>query len=498
MANENNKQIKRRRRRPGVPTVLVVVLLVIALAMGGLVGFAVARKSDPNRAKLLDANARIMELENTLTLMGFSLDEDDPEEWIFDDTASNGAADLAGNFSGEEAADVWADDGLLSGTLDENSDPVVVAEFDGGQLLSTEVIPEFNDQLTTQIFNGYSADEVSESVLQTVLSYMVSDKIIEQKAKALGLDTITDEDQKAIDAQAAELYNDMLSYYTAFVAEEGMTQDEINAAAAEYMRTDEGITRQSIAEDIKKDWASQKYYDYLVKDVTVSDEEVRQHYQSALAEQKADFAEYPEEYEYTHLSGEPVLYNPEGYRAVRNLMIPFGSDEAESQAGDLLDEIDQLDPTADAAKIQELNAQLDELFKPLEATANEITEKLKAGASFDAMLDEYGADETMKEEPVRSQGYYISENSFMFSAEFVQGSMILDRPGQISSPLRSASGLHLVQYVGDVAPGEVPLEEVFEQMKAAALEIKQDTYYEEQTTALLDNANVRYYPERLQ
>ena len=67
-----------------------------------------------------------------------------------------------------------------------------------------------------------------------------------------------------------------------------------------------------------------------------------------------------------------------------------------------------------------------------------------------------------------------------------------------ASPLRSASGLHLVQYVGDVAPGEVPLEEVFEQMKAAALEVKQDAYYEEQTTALLDNANVRYYPERLQ
>ena len=52
--------------------------------------------------------------------------------------------------------------------------------------------------------------------------------------------------------------------------------------------------------------------------------------------------------------------------------------------------------------------------------------------------------------------------------------------------------------MGDVAPGEVALEDVYDAIKAETLENKRDQYYENQKNALLDAANVRYYPERLQ
>ena len=41
-------------------------------------------------------------------------------------------------------------------------------------------------------------------------------------------------------------------------------------------------------------------------------------------------------------------------------------------------------------------------------------------------------------------------------------------------------------------------EELYEQIKDAALAQKQDDYYDQATDALLDAANVKYYPERLQ
>lgn len=496
MANEVKRNKKRRKR--GVPTALVIVLLVIALAMGGLAGFAVARRTDPNRARLMEANARIIELENTLTLIGFSVDDDDPEDWLFgDDAYPGGALDLAGGAGGAES-DLWIEDGLLSGTLDENADPVVVAEFEGGQLLSTEVIPEYNDQLTNQIFAGYSADDVADSVLQTVLSYMAGEKIIAAKARELGLDQITDADLAEINAQAQALYDDQVSYYTAFVAEPGMTPEAVAAAAEAYMRDESDVTLQSIADELKADWPTQKFYDYTVRDITVTDEEVEQYYRDSLAEQKASFAEYPEEYEFTHADGGTILYNPAGYRAVRNLLIPFGDDETAAKAADLLDEIDGLNPENDAERIQALEAELNPLYADLEAVAEEIVGKLQSGADFLALADEYGADEMMRSEPVRTQGYYISENSFLFSTEFIEGSMILDAPGQVSSPLRSASGLHLAQYVGDVPAGDVPLQDVYAQMQAEALEAKRDAYYEQLVAAMLDAANVRYYPERLQ
>ena len=501
MANEAKQNKKRKQRPSGVPTLLVVLLLIIALAMGGLAGFFVARRTAPVNDELEKANERIIELENTLNLIGFPMDED-PEDWVFDDSAETSAQqELSGKVTSgtsDDLSDLWDDESLLTGTLDENTEPVVVAEFDGGQLLSTEVIPEFNDQLTTQIFAGYSASEVADSVLQTVLTYKAAEKLVALKAQAQGLDKLTEEDLKQINAQAQQAYADQLEYYTAFVAQPGKSEEEVRADAERYMQEEENITLQAITDEIKADWPAQKYYREIVKDVTVSEEEVQQYYQEQLAIQRENYSQYPEEFEFAHTDGALILYRPAGYRAVRDILIPFENDEDEVKATELMDEISQLDPQADAARIQEIEAELNPLFAPLEATAKEISDKLQAGESFMSLADQYGKDEMMESEPVHSEGYYINENSYLFSTEFIQGAMILDQPGQVSAPLRSPSGLHLVEYLSDVTPGDVPLDEVRETIEAQALEIRQRAYYDEQTAAMLEEANVQYYPERLQ
>ena len=501
MANDI-KQNRRRKQRGGIPTALVILLLVIAIGMGGMIGFVIARRTAPADNRLEQANERIIELENTLNLIGFPMDAD-PEDWVFDDApTTDGTEDLAGGSAQPQddgESELWTDDdGLLTGTLNEDSDPVVVAEFDGGQLLSTEVIPEFNDQLTSQIFSGFSAEEVSDSVLQTVLSDMVGKKLIAARAAELGLDQITDEDLKAIEAEADARYSQQLTYYSAFVAQEGMTASEIRSAAQAYMRQSGNVTRDSIVEQLKAELPVRKYYDYIVKDVTVSDEDVQAHYEERLADQKAAYPDYPEDYENDHIQGVTLVYNPEGYRAVRDLLIPFDSREDAEGAERLINEIASLDPESDAKRINELEAQLAPLYRPLESRAAEIIEKLKAGESFLNLMDQYGADELMRSEPLRTEGYYISDQTFLFSTDFIQGSMILERPGQVSTPLRSGSGLHLAEYVADVAPGEVPLSDVYDAMKAETLKIHQDAFYENYVSGLLDEANVQYYPERLQ
>ena len=499
MANQNVNEQKRTKKphSSGVPTMLVIILLVIALAMGGLAGFAIARRANPYRDQLMAANARIMELENTMTLMGFSPDDvgsDEIADWGTadaddEDDDSTDLADLAGDDS-----DIWDEDDLLNGTLEEGGEPVVVAEFDGGQLLSTEVIPEYNDQLTTLLLSGYSADETADTVLQSVLSYMASEKIIALKAAEMGMDKLTDEDLKAIDEEAQGIYDDQISYYGAFVAQPGMSQEEIDKAAAQEI----GVTLDEIKADVKETWPVKKFYDATVKDVEVTDAEVEQHYRETLSSQKAAFTESNDDYEFAHMDGETILYNLKGYRAVRDLLIPFENDEDGSKAADLLDQNDQLDPTTDTEKIQALEAELAPLYAPLERTAQEVVKKLQDGESFDSLLHTYGKDEDMEQEPLHSQGYYICDDSFLFSTEFIEGSMILEKPGQVSAPLRSASGIHLVEYTADVPEGEVPLDSVREQMKAEALDEKREAYYEEATAAMLDAANVKYYPERLQ
>ena len=461
------KQTRRHRRRGGVPTALVVVLLVISLVMGGLAGFVIARRTSPADDRLQRANERIIELGNTLIMSGYPMDEQSGEDWTFDDTAAslNPAMDLAGTAALAEEASVWTEnETLLNGTLSESGDPVVVAEFDGGQLMSTEVIPEFNDQLTTQVFSGYSADEISDSVLQSVLTELTARKLVEVKAAELGLDKLTDEEEKAIQDQAQADYKNQIAYYTAFVDKTGKTQEQIDADAEQYMREEAHVTVESIAAGLRRELPAKKYREYVCKDITVSDAEVQAHYEERLAEQKESFTQYPEEYEFAHNDGQTILYNLDGYRAVRNLLLTFESDEDADKAATLFEQLEQL----------------------------------KNGASFSDLLSQYGEDALMDVEPLHSEGYYISDHSYLYSTEFIQGAMILETPGQVSAPLRSASGLHLVEYLRNVTPGEVPLDQVADAMRAEVLKTRQDDYYEEHVNNLLEQANVKYYPERLQ
>jgi parvulin-like peptidyl-prolyl isomerase len=175
---------------------------------------------------------------------------------------------------------------------------------------------------------------------------------------------------------------------------------------------------------------------------------------------------------------------------VRDILVPFSAEDAAVVA--TLTEQLELGAADDSVK-----EQIDAMYQTLDDAARAVQEKLAGGADFASLMDEYSCSPALKAEPLRSQGFYITPNSFVNSQEYVEGSMMLEQPGQVSAPLRSPYGLHLVQYIGDVTPGEVPLAEVSDAVAAEALKQKQNEYYEQQRDALLEAAQVKYYPERL-
>ncbi len=496
----------RRRRGSSVPTMLVIILLILALVMGGLGGFAIARATDPSRGELALLRERNTNMENILTSIGFNVGEDDPDSWVIDNNveteedalAAISSDDLDDGEGDGDVPDLWNDEGLLTGILSEDQEPVVVAEFDGGSIDSTEVIPVYNEEITNLILQGANADEVAGTVLQDVITQMVGEKLMVAEAKKLGLDKLTEEDSATIEEMAREEYESSLAFAKSVVTDDNLSEEEITAAAEAYLKDENGITADSVLQDQKKSWLEQRYRETVLKDLSVSDEEIETRYQQLLEEQKDDFDAVPDNFFYSHLYGSVIVYNPEGFRAVRDILIPFESDEDRDLAADLMDEMAGLDIATEASAYEDAKAQLDGLFAPLETTAKEALDKLQGGAKFTDLMDEYGCSELMEYEPLRSQGYYISSDSSLISDEYVQGSMMLEQVGDISTPLRSTDGLHLVQYLGEVTPGNVPLEDVKEAVAAEVLSDKEEEAYAEHMNQLIENANVKYYTERLQ
>lgn len=490
---------KRRKRARGVPAALTAVLVVCALFLGGLFGYAAANRTNTYRQQLETANARISELENTMTLIGFSGESDGADQWVFDDT---GIEDEFNDMTGttpDNGDAFWGDEGLQSGMLDlGDSEPVVVAEFNGGTVMSNEVVEPYNNALAMQVFSYSDADDVSGDVLNQVLGELVADKVLYQHAEELGLTDLSDEDRNEIQLTAQETYDQQREFYRSSVDTAGMTSEEADAAVDAYMKDEVGITLEGLVEENTKDYWIQKLFAKVCENVTVTDEALQAAYDSLLASQKELFEGSSEEYEYAALVGEPIAYNLSGYRRVRHILLSFDSTETEEQATSLTEQIAQLDPEKDAEQIAALQAQLDALYTDLDAKAQAILDQLAAGTSFDDLLEQYGQDEAMMFEPTKTTGYYISNNSTQWASEFVEGCMMLEEPGQISTPIHTVSGVHLIEYVADVPAGEVPLSEIRDALSEQVLDDLQEAAYNEQIAQWIADADAKYYPERLQ
>lgn len=496
-----NKKNKKRKKKRGVPVGIVVILLVLVIVAGmffGIVlGYGLGRNSSSGR--LQEANEQIDELT------GLVEEAAGQEVDVFTDelTAENEAA--LGALSGEapQEEDEGQASAMMSGEafggVDETAaEDVIVAEFNGGKLTSVEVNEEYNRQMTSFIFAGFSEDEVAESLITDVMEYMVSDRVLQQQAKKLGLLELTSADKDLIATEAQASYDEQVDFYRSHVREAGMTEAQVTEAAKAFLADAEGVTYDSVYADLESGWWSQKLYDHVIRDVNVDSAAVLALYQERLAEQKANFTAYPDDYEYAQKNGETIVYNLPDYRAVKLLQFSFEDEDAEETVFALEEELETLDPEKDLTRISEIQNQLNAIYATPEKQAQDAAAKLAEGADFDQLMDQFGTDDGMKDAKLRQTGYYVSELSPLWHQNVITAAMLFENPGEVSAPVRTGEGVCILSYVGPVAAGDVAMDKVVEELTAEALQNAQLLAYEEQVAAWIEAAGVKYYPERMQ
>lgn len=492
------KKGKKKRRKKAFAILATAILLVIALVFGAVVGYTYGRNMGIERAELAEAKvaeltAALEEAQATPVYDAFEEELTQENREALDDLAGTAFTDDgdATVLMGEEIFGVDASD-------ESGEAPVVVAEYDGGQLMSDEVAREYGEQMTNFVFAGYSEEEVASALLDEVLKYMVSDRVLEAHAKEMGLYELTEADRAQIDAQAQANFDEQLQFYRDYVNTEGMTEEEATGAVKAYMQAEAGVTLDIIRSELEEGWWAQKIYDEITKDVTVDDAALEKAYKDLIVQQKESYETYPDDFEFAQMNGETIVYNLPGYRAVRMLLLGFEDDQAYEAVSVLNEEIAELDAETDAQLIAEYKAEIDGFYAAPEARAQEVLAQLQGGASFDELLASIGDDDGMKDEDLYKTGYYISEKSMLWSPEIISAAMALKTPGDISGAVRTADGVCILEYVGEVQAGEVPLEEVKEELQHETLENAKYSAYEQQLNKWLEEANVKYYPERMQ
>ena len=139
-----------------------------------------------------------------------------------------------------------------------------------------------------------------------------------------------------------------------------------------------------------------------------------------------------------------------------------------------------------------IKAAEDAILANVQPRIDEINAKLKEGVSFDELIREYGEDPGMQNEANRAEGYPVHESSILWDPAFTAAAMALEKVGDVSAPVISSSGVHIIRYESDVTPGAVALEDIHDALYNETLENLKTEHYNDELEAWVAALNPKY------
>ena len=406
----------------------------------------------------------------------------------------------------------------------------IVAEFgEGGIIWREDALAEYQAASDAYAQYGLSIDDYAADIKQDILQTLVQHAVLDAKAAELGLDQMDDEARANLEAEAASTFENYVDTYREYFADPEATDEEAReqtiAALANY-----GLTQESMTSQLLEDFVDEQLHSYITQDVTVDDADIWAEYEAMVADDKANFEGNDYSYNSARNSGETIAWNPEGYRAVKHVLIQFDADqsakyselkstlsslEAEKEALEAPAEETTTDEAAEAAETPEptatpeprtaeeidadiaaVTAEIEALHAELLPQAQQVVDEFNAGADFDSLIEKYNADSGMANEPTATNGYAVSADSTTWDPAFTEGAMSIEAIGQISAPVYGMNGIHIIYYLADITPGDVPFEDIADACERNALEEKVNETYDNQVAAWVEEANPVYHVDR--
>ncbi len=382
---------------------------------------------------------------------------------------------------------------------------------------------EYESYLATlnSYYTNYGYDvteaELAAMLKQFALQTGVEYAVMNQKVVEMGLSLTEDEKNAAIaDAQAqweAVIANGM-AYYG--ITEES-TEEQRNTTMVSVLAELEsmGYTAESYQADAIKYAGYDKLSAVITKDVAVTDEEVVEYYNDLVETDKAIYENDAAAYEQTQYMNQmyamygmsdyvvDIYYKPAGYRLVTHILLE--ADEAlltaytelqaayEEQQNTLEEGGEVTEALISAEEVE--NARL-AILNNVQPKVDEINQKLAEGKTFAELIPEYTTDPGMMDEASIAAGYEVHMDSTNWVTAFRDQAFTVDNIGDVTAPVVTDYGVHILQYVADVPAGPVELtDELHAAFKANLLQSAKDAAYYAAIDEWMAAANAVYSEE---
>lgn len=432
---------------------------------------------------------------------------------------------------------------------DENGN-VIIATVNGRYILKDDYdeMYDYYYQMLIEYYGYGEEDAVSylDSTKTEFVHDLIQQEVIRQEAEKRGYFQYTAEDrakaEQAVAESKQEYINGLIEQYrSAFEGQtisgkkDGETDDEYFARLAEekhedYLR-ERGFTMEDMINEELENNAIIKFQEDLYKDVTVPESDVITAYNDQLAEQKQYIGDDPEMFASVWNDGtlfERILYYAEGFSLVQHILIPFDTDntteyvsllqafentvdecdeiladceieleeaQTDEEKAEILDTIDMEKELREKA-LKDYNDTMAQAQAAVKEKVDEVYAAVKDAdeAKFiEVMLKETG-DTGMQTEEDAKKGYLVGPGDGMVESFSAAGQALNE--GEISEPVASCYGMHILRCMKKLTPGSVPFDEVKADIEADIRYQKEDELWQSLLEEWEKNAKIKNFTDR--
>lgn len=283
------------------------------------------------------------------------------------------------------------------------------------------------------------------SALDYLLIYNALPKVM---VSEIGIENILSEETvQELYAQAEEIFRSEIDSYITYYYGSSLSEEDYRTLyeMVEGAYAEAGYPLEKYKEDYVIGEAFATHFNSL--EFTVSDEEIKEAFESFVESDKEMFENNVMVYEYTtkYYSYVPY-YMPEGYRGITHILIDADADALAAYA-----------EAADAEAIETAKAAVIESCKE---TLDEIYGRIEAGESFESLIAEYNTDPGMTGDNLKN-GYSVHKDTVLFMQEFTDGAFSekMQAVGDVSDPVVTSYGVHILYYLRDIPGGAIEFTE---------------------------------------
>ena len=378
-------------------------------------------------------------------------------------------------------------------------------------------IRENNEKLQSYLANmieqaGADDEETLHISRMFAMSYVLEEIMLNRKA-AEGAPV----DEDALRQEALEEWNSIVNSYMQGmygITDESSEEDKTAARAdtLSYIEANYGYTEESYIAEVLENTPLNDAYNAIIEelkasrpDLTATEEEILAAYNDTVNEEMEYVGNDAGMYEmYQNYYGYTFHYIPEGYRGVTHILLKVDQELLDNWTS-LSARLEESHEETEGTNWTDLSARLEESREETESTGESgepaeteqpaeteepvteemveaarqaildsqketldaINAKLESGVSFEDLIAEYGTDPGMQDENNLKNGYTIHPDSIIYDANFTKAAAALEKVGDVSDPVISSFGIHILYYLRDVPAGAIEItEEEKEQLRS--------------------------------